>query len=211
MYPGGALDTAVVPGSLADVLEGPARPGHFTGVATVVTKLLSIAGNCRAYFGEKDFQQLTIVRRLVTDLDIEVEVVGCPTVREADGLAMSSRNGRLGPADRQAATALFRALSAGAELVSQGERSGAAISDAMYDVLQAEPLVVPDYAVVADPSTLRSVVDISSEVRLLVAARLGPVRLIDNVAPALATPAPSGKPPESSVPAEALSGKKAPA
>ena len=182
MYPFGPLETAVVPGSLADVLEGPSRPGHFAGVATVVTKLLSIAGCCRAYFGEKDFQQLTIVRRLVADLDLEVEVVGCPTVREGDGLAMSTRNGRLDPAEWEAATVLWRALCVGRDLVAAGASSGAEVSATMRAVLGDEPLVKPDYAVVAEPGSLRIVTDISAEVRLLVAARVGPVRLIDNVA-----------------------------
>lgn len=182
MYPEGSLDTAVVPGQLSEVLEGPSRPGHFTGVATIVTKLLSIAGSCRAYFGEKDFQQLAIVRRLVGDLDFAVEVVGCPTVREADGLAMSSRNGRLDPAERRAATALVRALSAGADLVAAGERSASRVEAAMTAVLDAEALVRADYAAVADPMSLRAVSDITTEVRLLVAAGVGPVRLIDNLA-----------------------------
>ncbi|MGO8875610.1 MAG: pantoate--beta-alanine ligase [Acidimicrobiales bacterium] len=182
MYPGGSLETAVVPGALAEVLEGTSRPGHFTGVATVVTKLLSIAGACRVYFGEKDFQQLAVVRRLVADLDLPVEVVGCPTVRERDGLAMASRNGRLAAPERQAATALFRALSAGERLVAAGEPSAGAVALAMTAVLEAEPLVAADYAAVADPGALTPVTDIAGEVRLLVAARVGPVRLIDNVA-----------------------------
>ena len=182
MYPGGSLDTAVVPGSLAEVLEGPSRPGHLSAVATVVTKLLSIVGTCRAYFGEKDFQQLAVVRRLVADLDLPVEVVGCPTVREEDGVAMSSRNLRLGASERQAATALLRALLEGAGKVARGERSGAIVARAMAAVLGAEPLVEVDYAAVADPRSLERVDDIVSEVRLLVAATIGPVRLIDNLA-----------------------------
>jgi pantoate--beta-alanine ligase len=182
MYPQGSLDTAVVPGQLSEVLEGPSRPGHFTGVATIVTKLLSIAGGCRAYFGEKDFQQLAIVRRLVSDLDIAVEVIGCPTVREADGLAMSSRNGRLAPPERRAATALHRALSAGVDLVVAGERSARHVGAAMAAVLDSEALVRTDYVAVADPVDLRPVSDITSEVRLLVAAEVGAVRLIDNLA-----------------------------
>jgi pantoate--beta-alanine ligase len=181
MFPLGSRGTTVVPGPLADVLEGRSRPGHFTGVATVVTKLLSIAGSCRAYFGEKDFQQLAVVRQLVADLDLEADVVGCPTVREPDGLAMSSRNGQLGPAEREAATALWRALRTGRELTA-GSASAAVVSAAMAGVLDAEPLVRTDYAVVADPSSLRVVTEIVAEVRLLVAARVGTVRLIDNVA-----------------------------
>lgn len=182
MYPLGALETAVVPGSLADVLEGLSRPGHFTGVATMVTKLLSIAGSCTAYFGDKDFQQLAIVTRLVADLDLEAGVVGCPTVREPDGLAMSSRNGRLSPVEREAATVLWRALSAGSDLVAGGSASGLEVAATMTAVLGGEPIVDTDYAVVADPASLRVVTDISSEVRLLIAAKVGSVRLIDNVA-----------------------------
>jgi pantoate--beta-alanine ligase len=189
MYPQGSLDTAVVPGQLSDVLEGPSRPGHFIGVATIVTKLLSIAGSCRAYFGEKDFQQLAIVRRLVSDLDFAVEVVGCPTVREADGLAMSSRNGRLAPPERRAATSLIRALSAGADLVAAGERSARNVGTALRAALDAEALVRPDYAAVADPLSLRAVSDITADVRLLVAAEVGPVRLIDNLAAVPPAPA----------------------
>lgn len=182
MYPGGSLDTTVVPGSLGEVLEGPSRPGHFSAMATVVTKLLSIAGSCRAYFGEKDFQQLAVVRRLVADLDLPVEVVGCPTVREEDGVAMSSRNRRLGASERQAATALLRALLEGAGTVARGERAGATVARAMASVLEAEPFVALDYAEVADPRSLQRVDCIDAEVRLLVAATVGPVRLIDNLA-----------------------------
>jgi pantoate--beta-alanine ligase len=182
MYPLGSLETAVVPGALATPLEGQSRPGHFTGVATVVTKLFSIAGSCRAYFGEKDYQQLAVVRQLVADLDLDVEVVGCATVRERDGLAMSSRNRRLGPAERRAATSLWRALRTGRELVAAGMSGGARVSEAMAGVIDTELLAHCDYAVVADPASLRIVTDIAAEVRLLVAARVGPVRLIDNLA-----------------------------
>lgn len=182
MYPGDGLDTSVVPGALASVLEGPRRPGHLTAVATVVTKLFAIAGACSAYFGEKDYQQLAVVRRLAADLDLPVEVVGCPTVREPDGLAMSSRNRRLDGPGRRAATALFRALSTGSDLVAGGERRGAAVAGAMQGVLASEALVQPEYAAVADPSGLGEVTDIDGEVRLLVAARVEPVRLIDNMA-----------------------------
>ncbi len=122
MYPAGEAGTTVVPGPLAERLEGASRPGHFAGVATIVTKLLSLANPCAAYFGEKDFQQLVIVRHLVDDLDLASEIVGCPTVREADGLAMSSRNGRLDPVARAAAAALWRSLEAGRQLVEAGER-----------------------------------------------------------------------------------------
>ena len=159
MYPGGPPSVTVhVAG--ADTLEGASRPGHFDGVATVVAKLFNLAGPCRAYFGEKDWQQLGVVRRLAADLSFPVEVVACPTVREADGLACSSRNVRLSPEERRAATVLYRALTAAAGS-SDPHR-------VMAEVVAAEPLAILDYAEVqAD--------------RLLIAARIGGVRLIDNI------------------------------
>jgi pantoate--beta-alanine ligase len=154
MYPDGAPAVTVhVAGE--DVLEGASRPGHFDGVATVVAKLFNLAGPCRAYFGEKDWQQLRVVRRLVADLSFPVEVVACPTVREADGLALSSRNVRLSPEERRAATVLYRALTA------YPARD-------MADVVAEESLATLDYAEVLPD-------------RLVIAARIGGVRLIDNV------------------------------
>ncbi len=194
MYPEGSLDTAVVPGTLASVLEGVQRPGHLSAVATIVTKLFALAGTCSAYFGEKDFQQLAVVCRLAVDLDLPVAVVGCPTVREPDGLALSSRNRRLDGAGRRAATALYRALSVGSGLVSSGERSGAAVAGAMAAVLASEPLVAPEYAAVADPASLAEVAEITGKVRLLVAARVEPVRLIDNLAVVPPPPSPESSP-----------------
>ena len=135
MYPGGAPPTRVEPGPLAERLEGASRPGHFAGVATVVTKLLSLAGTCTAFFGEKDFQQLAVVRRLVEDLDLDADIVGCPTVREPDGLACSSRNRRLAPEDRRAATVLFKALGEGKAAVDAGERRTAGVESAMAAVV----------------------------------------------------------------------------
>jgi pantoate--beta-alanine ligase len=176
--------TTVAVSGLTDAWEGAARPGHFDGVATVVAKLFAIAGPCRAYFGQKDFQQLAVVRRMTRDLSLPVEVVGCPTVREADGLALSSRNVRLSPEERRAALALVRALAAGRSAVAAGERDAAAVAAAMRAVVEAEPLAVLDYAAAVDAVTLdeaRSFED-PDTVRLLVAARVGPVRLIDNSA-----------------------------
>lgn len=172
--------TTVHVAGLTDVLEGRSRPGHFDGVATVVTKLFSIAGPCRAYFGEKDFQQLAVVRKLVCDLTLPVEVVGCETVRERDGLALSSRNARLGPAGRRASTALRRALDTGLQALESGERDARLVERAMVDVLGGEPEVSPDYAVVVDASTLLPCVELGGEIRLLVAAQVDGVRLIDN-------------------------------
>jgi pantoate--beta-alanine ligase len=182
MYPGhpAPMDSTVHVAGVSEGLEGASRPGHFDGVATVVAKLFSLAGPCRAYFGAKDFQQLAVVRRMVADLSIPVQVVACPTVREPDGLAMSSRNRRLSPAERRAAGALHRALRAGRSCVERGERDPARVRAAMVAVLVAEPLVTLDYAVVVDPGTLRCPPVVEGDVRLLVAARVGDVRLIDN-------------------------------
>jgi len=181
MYPRGEPETRVDPGPLADLLEGASRPGHFAGVATVVTKLLALCGNCRAYFGDKDFQQLAVVRNVVRDLDLDAEIVGCPTIREGDGLACSSRNRRLEPADRAAATVLFEALETGRARVEAGDRDGERLQNAMRAVVAAEPRAELDYAVVVDPVTFQSPTSSAGELRLLMAADLGGVRLIDNL------------------------------
>jgi pantoate--beta-alanine ligase len=174
--------TSVSVHGVADAWEGASRPGHFDGVATVVAKLFSIAGPCRAYFGLKDYQQLAVVRHLVRDLSLPVEVVGCPTVREADGLALSSRNTLLGPEERRAATVLWRALSAARSAIASGERRPGAVADLLASVVATEPLVALDYGAVVDAHTLRTppVLDGRRALRLLVAARVGAVRLIDN-------------------------------
>jgi len=182
MYPV-PVATEVRVDALAGTMEGAARPTHFAGVATVVTKLFALTGRCRAYFGEKDFQQLAVVRRLAEDLSLPVEVVGCATVREPDGLAMSSRNVYLDGPGRTAAGVLHRALEAGAGLVRSGERSGDAVRDLMAAVMAAEDGVEPDYAEVVDPATLGALGELApgTEVRLLVAARVGTPRLLDNL------------------------------
>ena len=176
--------TAVTVGGVSDKWEGASRPGHFDGVATVVAKLFAIAGPCRAYFGLKDFQQLAVVRRMASDLCIPVDIVGCPTVREPDGLARSSRNVRLSEIERVAAQTLSRALAAGRAAIATGERDGAAVHTAMRAVVDHEPLVDLDYAVAVDVATLDEVTTIvdPAAVRLLIAATVGPVRLIDNSA-----------------------------
>jgi pantoate--beta-alanine ligase len=175
--------TTVSVRALVDRWEGASRPGHFDGVATVVTKLLSAAGRCRTYFGEKDFQQLAVVRRVARDLSLPAEVIGCPTVREHDGLALSSRNVRLSADERTAATSLSRALVAGAEAFASGaDRFG--VEAAMAGVVGREPLVHLDYAVLVDAGDLEPADATSAgPLRLLVAATVGPVRLIDNLDP----------------------------
>jgi pantoate--beta-alanine ligase len=174
--------TTVSVHGVSDRWEGASRPGHFDGVATVVSKLFSIAGPCRAYFGLKDYQQLAVVRRMVSDLCLPVEVVGCPIVRETDGLALSSRNVRLSGAERDAATGLARALAAGRAAVAAGARSGAAVGRAMQAAIADEPLLRLDYAVAVDAASLEEAgaLEDLSAVRLLIAAQVGPVRLIDN-------------------------------
>ena len=180
-WPAPPATTVSVQG-VSECWEGASRPGHFDGVATVVTKLFAVAGAGRAYFGDKDFQQLAVVRHLATDLCLPVEVVGCAIVREPDGLALSSRNVRLSTAERAAAPALRRALDAGQAAVAAGSRSGRDVGRAMAAAVALEPLVELDYAVAVDADGLDEVDTITdpSGVRLLVAARLGPVRLIDN-------------------------------
>jgi pantoate--beta-alanine ligase len=180
MYPRPAATSVVMPG-LAATMEGAARPTHFTGVATVVAKLFNIAGRCRAYFGEKDFQQLTIVARMVADLSFPVEVVGCPIVREADGLALSSRNVYLGDDERRAAPVLHRALQAGMASIVAGERDGEKVQRLMMAIVAAEPLADLDYAAVVDAGDLAPMTRLAGEVRLLVAAKLGRPRLLDNL------------------------------
>jgi len=182
MYPRPIATVVSVP-ALAARWEGSSRPGHFDGVATVVAKLFAQAGACRAYFGEKDYQQLCVVRRLADDLDLAVEVVGCPTVREADGLALSSRNVYLSPAERTAAPTLYEALRAGADAL----RSGATAADArraMRALVTAQPVFELDYAEPVDPDSLEpldAALPPGSSARLLIAARLGRTRLIDNL------------------------------
>jgi pantoate--beta-alanine ligase len=180
MYPQPVVTTVSVAGVSAP-LEGESRPTHFTGVATVVVKLFAIAGPCRAYFGEKDFQQLAVVRRMVLDLSLPVEVVGCPTVREPDGLARSSRNVNLSPAERAAAPVLHRALLAGRDAIETGERKAAAVRRIMHEVVATEPLAQLDYAEVVDAVTFDVPAPLHGDLRLLIAARFARARLIDNV------------------------------
>jgi pantoate--beta-alanine ligase len=178
MYPGGTPAVTVSAARLGDRLEGAHRPGHFDGVLTVVAKLLHLTRPDVALFGEKDAQQLALIRRMVRDLDFPVEVVGVPTVREPDGLARSSRNAYLSPDERSAALAISRALRAGEAVAAQGIQAVLAAATA---VLDAEPRLDVDYLALVDPDTLAPL-DRSHQAALLaVAARSGSTRLIDNV------------------------------
>ena len=174
-------------GRFGAVLEGARRPGHLDGVATVVAKLLNLVftgsrpGTARAYFGRKDAQQLAMVRRMVADLGFGVEIVPCDTIREHDGLALSSRNAYLGPAERRAAPSLHRALAAALAAFRAGERSPAALEGVVTERLAAEPLVDLEYAALVDPRTFERVPDSASGQVLALAARIGTTRLIDNV------------------------------
>jgi pantoate--beta-alanine ligase len=179
MYPRGA-ETTIEVGSVAAPLEGERRPGHFRGVATVVMKLLQIATPDRAYFGEKDAQQLAVIRRLVVDLDVPVEIRGCPVVREPDGLAMSSRNTYLSSAERHAASVLFRAFERASALWHTGERRAAVLQRGMEETIAKEPLARLDYAAVGDPVTFRAIATASGAVRLVLAVHFGRTRLIDS-------------------------------
>ena len=179
IYPQG-FDTTVTVNTLSGLLEGASRPGHFAGVATVVAKLLNIAQADRAYFGEKDWQQLQIVKALARDLDIPTEIIGLPIVREPDGLALSSRNVRLTPEQRSAALVLACALEGAQALDEAGVRDAEEIMEGMRRTIEAEPLAALDYAVVTAPDTLQEVGTIGGGAIALVAATFGKVRLIDN-------------------------------
>jgi pantoate--beta-alanine ligase len=174
-------DVRLAVGGLAERLEGLARPGHLDGVATVVAKLLHLVGPSRAYFGQKDAQQLAVVRRMVADLAFPNQIVACPTVREPDGLAVSSRNAYLSPDDRRRATALYRALRAGRAVVEAGGRDPAAVEAAARDLLEDVPGVEPDYVALVDPVTFEPVKQAEPGQVLATAARVGRTRLIDNV------------------------------
>ena len=174
------FDTVVTVGAVADPLEGAARPGHFAGVATVVAILFSLVGAERAYFGQKDAQQVMVIRRMALDLAIGTDVVACPTVREPDGLALSSRNVHLSPEERVAAAVLRRALVAARDRWAHGERSGEALRATMREALATEPLAQTDYVSVADAVTLAELGRVDGPAVLSLAVRFGTTRLIDN-------------------------------
>ncbi len=179
MYPQG-FGTAVIVEGLSDRLEGKSRPGHFRGVTTVVLKLFEIAQPRMAYFGRKDAQQVQIIRRMVRDLNLDVEVVACPIVREASGLALSSRNAYLADGDREAATVLFRSLEAVGNEIRSGERNPVELLAKLGRVIGAQPRVALDYAEIVDVETFEPVMILSRASYLLIAARIGETRLIDN-------------------------------
>ena len=180
MYPSGFQTMVALP-TIARRWEGEVRPHHFSGVATVVTKLFSLVQPQLAFFGQKDFQQSALVRQLVKDLNLGVEIVVHPTVREADGLAMSSRNVYLSLEERKRATTLYKSLHAGAEAIRRGLTDAKAIQTVMARMVKKEPAMTIDYLAVCDPTTLEPLSTVSSRAVLLGAVRLGSVRLIDNL------------------------------
>lgn len=180
VYPPG-FQTYVTVEKVSQPLEGVSRPGHFRGVATVVAKMFCLAQPRKAYFGQKDAQQCVVVRRMAEDLGMLLEIVICPTIREPDGLAMSSRNAYLEPQERRAATVVYRALQAVEAAFAKGERSGDALRGAMHAVLASEPMAALDYAAVADVETMREVGRAGSRALVLIAVKVGKTRLIDNL------------------------------
>ena len=179
MYPSGFQTWVTVEG-LANPLEGAQRPGHFRGVTTVVAKLFNAVGPDRAYFGQKDAQQAAVLRRMTRDLDFPIEIVVCPTVRESDGLAMSSRNTYLNPEERQAATVLFHALSAAKAAYESGQKNAEALRLLMLETIRKEPLARVQYVSCADYDTLEELKVVSGKALLSMAVFVGKTRLIDN-------------------------------
>jgi len=179
VYPPG-FDTTVSVGAVAEPLEGAARPGHFDGVATVVATLFALVGAEHAYFGQKDAQQVMVIRRMATDLALPTEVIPCPTVREPDGLALSSRNVHLAPAERAAAPILQRALCAACDVYDGGERQSQVLRELMAEILAMEPLAQVEYVSCADAMTLRELQRIDGPALLSLAVVFGTTRLIDN-------------------------------
>ncbi|MGI9861063.1 pantoate--beta-alanine ligase [Moorella naiadis] len=180
MYPEGYATYVQVEG-LTEVLCGASRPGHFRGVTTVVSKLFNIVQPDRAYFGQKDYQQAQVIKRMVRDLNFPVEIITVPIVREADGLAMSSRNKYLTPEQRRSALALYRALNLGAGIIKSGERRAAAVRKAMETEITAQPQTRIDYIAVSDADTLQPLEEIAGRVLLALAVWVGNTRLIDNL------------------------------
>ncbi len=180
VYPSG-FDSYVQVGQIGERLEGKYRPGHFRGVATIVCKLISLVRPARVYFGEKDFQQTRVVNQINTDLNLGSEIVVIPTVREPDGLALSTRNGYMDSRERDAANILYRSLNLARKMVREGVRDAAKIQCGMRAAIQTEPLATVDYIDIVDEATLEESASINNSTRVLVAVRIGKVRLIDNM------------------------------
>ncbi len=180
MYPEGFSSWVDVE-NVTERLEGVVRPGHFRGVATVVAKLFNIVQPTKAYFGQKDAQQVVVIKRMVADLNMNLEVVVAPTVREPDGLAMSSRNIYLNPEERKAALALWKSLNLAQQLWLHGERKAESLRQRMASLIQKEPLARIDYISIADPETLQELVDVDRPVLVSLAVYIGKTRLIDNI------------------------------
>lgn len=179
MYPEGFCTYTNITG-LSDALCGKSRPIHFKGVCTVVSKLFNIVGADKAYFGEKDAQQLAIIRRMVRDMNIPVEIVGCPIIREADGLAKSSRNTYLNPEERKAALILSKAIFAGKDMVENGEKDANKVVSAMTEIIKSEPLAEIDYVEMVDMNTMKNIDNVGGTVLCAIAVKIGKTRLIDN-------------------------------
>jgi pantoate--beta-alanine ligase len=173
--------TWVEVGNITERLEGAFRPGYFRGVATVVAKLFGIVEPTRAYFGQKDAQQLVVIRKMVADLNMNIEVVAVPTVRELDGLAMSSRNVYLDPEERESAVVLHKALSRAQKLWRKGERSAELLRKEMTSLIESEPKATIDYISIADPETLEELEHIEDQALVSMAVRIGKTRLIDSM------------------------------
>lgn len=179
MYPDG-FNTWVTVRGITARLEGASRPTHFEGVTTIVAKLFNIVRPARAYFGQKDAQQLAVIRKMATDLDMHLDIVACPTVREPDGLAMSSRNSYLKPNEREAAVVLYQSLELAKKLYANGERNAETIRQKMADLIQQQPLGHIDYISVADNTTLEELKEITGPALVSLAVKIGKPRLIDN-------------------------------
>jgi len=180
MYPP-QFNSWVEIGKVTERLEGASRPGHFRGVTTVVAKLFNIVQPTKAYFGQKDAQQAIVIRKMVADLNMNLEIVTCPTVREPDGLAMSSRNIYLNPEERQAAVVLYQALNLAQQLWSQGEKDAEKLRQEMTELIQKQPLATIDYVSVANTETLDELDEVKPPALVSMAVKIGKTRLIDNV------------------------------
>lgn len=181
MYPQGYSTFVEIKGNLSSTLEGASRPGHFKGVATILTKLFNIINPDYSYFGEKDYQQALVIKKLAKELNLDTRILVLPTIREKDGLALSSRNFYLNKKERKAATILYKALKRAKEWVGEGEKDPSALVSKMRDLIEKEPLARIDYVAVVGPKTLEKVKEVRGEVLAFLAVNIGETRLIDNI------------------------------